>query len=190
MINIHIDSNVIVASEIKTEIHHKESKQFMEYVLRNDIKSIIFSTSVFTFLELASAMIRRTKDKDKVYSLLYRIRNSWKDSIKPLPPMPPKKITSITRLVDHLVETSVRFRTPAADTFHAQTIYAFNTDYLITWNKKDFLYMKKHIKTLKILTPIEVLKELKKIKFRGQNNYEKFFTYFSSIRNKVAHGKL
>lgn len=166
MINIYIDSNVIVASEIKTESYHKESKEFMGYVLKSNKQEISFATSVFTFLELASAMIRRTNNQDKTYSLLYRIRNSWKDSIKPYPPLPLKKITSITKLVDCLIETSIKFRCPTADTLHAQTVYAFNFNYLVTLNKKDFVYMQKQIKNLKVLTPIEILKELKKKKIQ------------------------
>jgi len=74
MINIYIDSNVIVSSEIRAEEHHQESKKFMNDVLSNRDPTITFSTSVFTFLELASAMIRRTHDKNKTYSLLYRIK--------------------------------------------------------------------------------------------------------------------
>ena len=79
---IYIDSNIIIASEIRSEKHHKESKNFMAYVLDNKNPDIGFSTSIFTFLELASAMRRRTKNKDRAYSLLYKVRNLWKNSIK------------------------------------------------------------------------------------------------------------
>jgi len=161
MINVYIDSDVIVASEIEEEEHHEESKKFMECILRSENPGIIFTTSVFTFLELASAMIRRTKNEDKAYSLLYRIRNSWKKSIKPLPPIPPGKLTSFTRLVDTLIETSIRFSTPSGDTIHAQTVAEHEIDYLVTWNKKHFSHMQKQIDNLKVLSPTEVLEELK-----------------------------
>jgi hypothetical protein len=114
MTNIYIDSNVIVSSEIKEELHHEESKEFMKFVRENRKNEIVFFTSVFTFLELSSAMIRRTNNEDKTYSLLYRIRNSWKSSIRPLPPLR-RKNASFTKLVDSLVEASIRFRTPSAD---------------------------------------------------------------------------
>jgi predicted nucleic acid-binding protein len=160
MINVYIDSDVIVASEIEQEEHHKESKRFVEYVLKNRKPDITFSTSVFTFLELASAMIRRTNNSDKAYSLLYRIRNSWKDSIRPLPPLPPERLTSFTRLVDTLIETSLKYRTPAGDTIHAQTVSNHEIDYLVTWNKGHFSHLAKEIDGLRIVTPEESLREL------------------------------
>ena len=163
MIEIYIDSNVIVASEIAEEEYHQESKEFMEYVLASKGTDTTFFTSVFTFLELASAMIRRTENADRVYSLLYRIKNSWKDLIRPVPPMPPQKLTSFTRLVDALIETAIRFRTPSADTIHAQTVAGYEIHYLVTWNKKDFSEMEKQISELKVLSPTEMLEELRKI---------------------------
>lgn len=163
MIEIYIDSNVIVASEIEEEEHHQKSKEFMEYVLASEGTDTIFFTSIFTFLELASAMIRRTDDKNKAYSLLYRIGKSWKESIKPVPPILPKQLTSFGRLVDRLVETAVEFNTPSADTIHAQTVALYGFPYLVTWNKKDFSEMEKQISELKVLTPNEMLEELRKI---------------------------
>lgn len=162
MIDIYIDSDVIVASEIEEEKNHTDSKRFMEYVLGNKSPSMTFYTSVFSFVELASAMIRRTSNSDKAYSLLYRIRNSWKKSIKPLPPIPAKLRTSFTGLVESLIETSIKYRTPSADTMHAQTIAGYEIDFLVTWNKKHFSYMESQIPNLKVLTPREMLEELAK----------------------------
>jgi len=164
MTNVYIDSDVIVASELKEEQYFSESKRFMEHVLKSRDPDITFSTSVFTFLELASAMIRRTRNKDRAYSLLYQIRSSWKDSIKPFPPLPRKRLTSFTKLVDTLIETSIRFRTPSGDTIHAQTVAGYEFDYLITWNKDHFLGMQREIRNLKILNPTEALAEFKKLK--------------------------
>ena len=158
---VYIDSDVIVASELKEEQYFSESKRFMEYVLKSRIPDTTFFTSVFTFLELASAMIRRTRNKDRAYSLLYQIRNSWKGSIKPYPPLPRSKLTSFTRLVDTLIETSIKFRTPSGDTIHAQTAAQYEIDYLITWNKDHFSGMKREIKNLKLLNPTEALAEFK-----------------------------
>ena len=163
MTNIYIDSNVIVASEIKEEAYHRKSKEFMEFVRGNKRDEIVFFTSVFTFLELASAMIRRTNNEDKTYSLLYRIRNSWKSSIHPLPPIARRKMTSFTRLVDSLIETSIKFRTPSADSIHALTIAKNKMDYIVTYNKNDFLELVKQIENLKMLTPLEMINELKTI---------------------------
>lgn len=163
MLNIYIDSNVIVASEIETEEHHQQSKEFMEYVLASEGTDTTFFTSVFTFLELASAMIRRTNDKDKAYSLVHRVGKSWKESIKPLPPIPPRKLTSFTRLVDILIDAAIKFHTPSADTIRAQTVAGYEIHYLVTWNKGDFSEMERQISQLKVLTPTEMLAELKRI---------------------------
>jgi predicted nucleic acid-binding protein len=157
MINVYIDSNVFVASELEEEQNHTESKRFMDYVLKAKHLEMTFSTYVFTFLELASAMIRRTKNKDRAYSLLYQIRSSWKDAIKPLGPLPTSKHASFTRLVDTLIETSIAFCTPSGDTIHAQTVARYDLDYLITWNKDHFSEMQTQFKNLKILNPKEAL---------------------------------
>ena len=162
MTNVYIDSDVIVSAEIVAECNHGASKEFMEYVLKNDKSDITFCTSVFTFLELASAMMRRTNSEDKAYSLLYRSRNSWKKFVKPLPPLPPKDMTSVTRFVDSLIETSIRFHTPSGDTIHAQTIATHEIDYLVTWNKRHFSHLSKHLRSLKIRTPAEALDEFRR----------------------------
>jgi len=160
--DIYVDSDVIIASEIDNEKNHAESKKFMEHVLGNKSANITFYTSIFSFVELASAMIRRTNNRDRAYSLLYRIGKSWKKSIKPLPPIPAARRTSFTGLVETLIETSIKYRTPSADTFHAQTIAGYEIDYVVTWNKKHFLYMEQQIPNLNILTPPEMLKVLSK----------------------------
>jgi len=163
MINIYIDTDVIVAAEMEDEQNHEESRKFMDYVLETENPDTTFITSVFTFLELAAAMIRRTNDEDKAYSLVHRVGRSWKESIKPVPPMPSKKLTSFTRLVDRLVETSVKFHTKAGDTIHAQTAAWHKVDYLITWNTKDFSRMEQQLESLTVMTPTELLGEFKKL---------------------------
>lgn len=159
--NIYIDSDVIVASEIDTELHHVESKDFMKHVTENKNTHFVFFTSVFTSLELASAMIRRTQDPDRAYSLLYRVQKTWKRSINPLPPMPPKDMTSFTRLVDNLIETTIRFNTPSGDTIHAHTAALWEMHTLVTWNKPHFKRLEKDLRGIMVLDPHEMLAELK-----------------------------
>jgi len=159
--NIYIDSNVIVAAEIDTEKCHTESKTFMKYVTEKNHPNFIFFTSVFTSLELASAMIRRTGNSDKVYSLLYRTKNTWKHSINPLPPMSPKEMTSFTRLIDSLISTTVKFNTPTADTIHAHTAASYEMHYFVTWNKDHFMELERQLKGIKIRDPIEVIRLFK-----------------------------
>lgn len=166
MKNIAIDSDVIVSSEISSESNHKESKKFMDYILSIKIKDIFFFTSIFTFLELASAMIRRTKNKDKTYSLLYRITKSWKKVINPLPLSSSKKqVTPNTfsrDLVDNLIETAIKYNTKSGDTIQSQAIIENQIDCFVTWNKKDFILLEKKISNFKVLTPTEFLCEVKK----------------------------
>jgi len=157
MPNIYIDSNVIVSAEIQGERNHTESKEFMGFLLNVKIPDVYYVTSVFTFVELASAMIRRTGDRDRSYSLLYRIQKSWKDAIRPYPPLEPSQSRSYTSLVDSLVETAIRFRTPSGDSIHAQTVALYKFDYLVTWNTRHFTQMRRTIKNLNIVTPPQML---------------------------------
>ena len=112
-------------------------------------------------------MMRRTNNEKESYQLLYKIRNLWKEFIKPLPPIPPQELTSFTRLVDTFIKTSIKFHTPSADTIHAQTVAGYEIHYLVTWNKKDFSEMEKQISELKVLTPTEMLEELRKIRVQS-----------------------
>jgi len=155
--NIYIDSNVIIAAEIQTEQYHPKSKDFVNYVTGNKHPEFVFFTSVFTSLELASAMIRRTHDPDKVYSLLYRIKNTWKHSINPLPPIAPKEMTSFTRLIDDLISTTVKLNTPTADTIHAHTAASLEMHYFVTWNKDHFMELEKKLIGIKVLDPNEMM---------------------------------
>ncbi len=167
MKNIAIDSDVFVSSEIDTESNHKESKEFVEYILANKIKNIFFFTSIFTFLELACAMIRRTNNKDRAYSLLYRIGRSWKSVINPIPFFSSKKQitpTSFSRnLIDDLIETAIKFNARAGDAIQTQAVLENQIDCFVTWNKKDFVALEKEIKDFRVLSPSEALQEIKKL---------------------------
>jgi len=159
---VYIDSDVIISSEIKSESKHKESKKFIKFILDNKDNNLRFYTSIFTFLELASAMIRRTKNKDKTYSLLYRAKQTWKNKLGPLPPISGRK--SFTDLIDTLAETAIKFRTTAGDTIHAHTIAENDMKYVITWNTRHFKRLEKKLKGLTVLTPVEIIEKLKKLK--------------------------
>lgn len=172
-IGIYIDANVLVSSEIKGEPQHKESKKFIDYILKNDFKDIKIFTSKFTLLEIASTMIRRTKNKDKAYSILYRLTRSWEKNISPLEP---EKRRSWSKLLDELIETAIELRTKSGDTIHAQIVKDYEIDFLITWNKKDFKSLIKCLKkrkiVLKVMTPTEILIELEKIKNKKTSYYD------------------
>lgn len=156
-LGVYIDSDVMVAAEIESETNHQESKKFMEYVLKNKDHNIKFFTSIYTFVELASAMSRRTRNSDRTYSLLYRVRNSWKRSIRPLSPL--ESHASFSHLVDDLIEAAIKYGTPSGDTVHAYTFAKYEMNYFITWNTKHFKGLKLKIKGIKILTPTDVLRE-------------------------------
>jgi len=167
MKNIGIDTDVIVSSQISSEVNHKESKRFMDYILKSNLEEMFFFTSIFTFLELSSAMIRRTRDKNKVYSLLYQLNKSWKDKLNPIPLTSFKKsmspITFSKNWIDRLIDTAVKFKSKSADTIQIQTILENQIDCFITWNKKDFIQLEKEIRGFKVYTPTEVLDEISKI---------------------------
>jgi hypothetical protein len=78
-----------------------------------------------------------------------------------------EKITSFTNLIDNLIETTIKFKTPAGDTIHAHTFAENDMNYLITWNTKHFNGMKGNIKGIRILTPTIILKELTKVEKQG-----------------------
>jgi len=124
---------------------------------------IQYVISVFTFLEVASAMFRRTHNRHRARSLLYQIKDSWKRSTKPTPPLATRDLTSFERLVDSLVESTMKFGTPSFDSIHAQTIYLHDFDYLVTWNKPDFKGLKRYVRKLQIFTPTEMMRELAEI---------------------------
>ena len=189
MKNVAIDSDVFVASEIDTEKNHKESKKFIEYILKYDLKDISLYTSIFTFLELGSAMIRRTKNKDKAYSLLYRVGKSWKNKINPLPLSPEKKQISVSHFskdwVDGLIETSIRFNTKSGDTIQSQCIVDNKIDCFITWNKKDFSELEKQIEGFKVFTPTEVLSELEKAREKIISSPKDYTGWIEAISEKL-----
>lgn len=159
---VYIDSNVIVSSEIRGETTHKESKKFMKHVLQNKDYGTVFTTSIFTFLELASSMIRRTKTKDRAYSLLYQISKSWKNSLVPLPLI--RGRPSFTKMIDVLIETAIKYHTSSGDTIHAHAVSENDIDYFVTWNKPHFKRLGKKLRNLKILNPTEMLEELRNIR--------------------------
>lgn len=145
----------------------------MKSVVGPHSSRIQYVISVFTFLEVASAMFRRTHDRHRARSLLYQMKDSWKRSIKPTPPLDTKDLTSFERLVDSLVESTMKFGTPSFDSIHAQTIYLHDFDYLVTWNKPDFKGLKRYVRKLKILTPTEMMKELAQVSKSPQRKHAK-----------------
>ena len=158
--NIYIDSDVFVSSEKRDEPQHLESKKFLDIIIKGDkLKQVNFFTCRFTGVELASAMIRRTKQKHRAYSLLYRLDNPWSKKVLPLPPKSNSKITW-KDLIQELIETTVKYKTPAGDTLHAKFVVEYNMDYLVTWNKKHFKVLQKKVSGLKVLDPTEMLVKL------------------------------
>src|SRR3989344_6017218 len=139
-LNVYIDSDVMVASEIKGEQNHVESKKFMN----------------------------------------------------PLPPM--ERGTSFTTLIDNLIETTIKSKTPTGDTIHAHTFALNELDYFITWNTRDFHGMKRNLKGIKILTPTDVLKEFENLKSKEPSKktellFKETFQKLIRERNRIVHNK-
>lgn len=162
MIKIYIDSNVFVSYVMSDEKEHKDSKEFIDYILNNNLlkKKIYIFTSRFTGVEVASAIFRRTKNEDKARALLYKIQKPWSKRIYLLPKNPETKI-KIDGFVSELIETALKFGTPFGDTIHANDLLKYEINYFVTWNVKHFSCMQNTIPVLKVKTPLEMLTDLK-----------------------------
>ena len=160
---VYIDSNVFVSNICDDEREqHKPSKEFIDFILINKFsKEISFFTSIFTEVEVASAVFRKTGNEEKAQATLYKIENPWKNKISLLP----EKLNSKVKLDDltiKLVETALRHGTSFGDTVHANDVESYNIDFLVTWNIRDFKRMENKINGLKVLKPNEMLEILKK----------------------------
>lgn len=173
-ISAYIDSDVFVSSVRQKEQYHKESKEFIDFVVKEKIASnIAFFTSRFTEVEIASAIFRQTRDKDRARATLHKLERPWKNKISLLPEKPSKKI-NLDDLIIKLVETTLKYGTRFGDTVHANNVESYAIDYLVTWNKKDFLKLEKKIKKLKVLNPTEMLKGIKNKKNGTRRDSRKF----------------
>lgn len=120
-----------------------------------------FFTSVFTLPELASAVYRRTKNEDKVYSTLYKLIKTWEPYITIVEPLVPKTYSRSVRrwfnyFVNKLITTTINYNTPSMDTFHAYIISEYKLDILVTWNKRDFKTLGDKL-NIQVLTPNEFI---------------------------------
>jgi predicted nucleic acid-binding protein len=156
MKKIYVDSNIFVDAEISERSFHKESKRFLESVLlRHDIR---VCTSVYTLLEIASAVTRQIGRKNLSYKYLYNVEMKYKEGqVSWLYPSKKDEVFDFERLVRALIETSIQYYTPSGDTIHAHTLIANRIRTLITRNKEHF----QHLKGREILTPEEFLERFK-----------------------------
>jgi len=157
MRKIYVDSNIFVDAEIPDRPFHKESKRFLETVLaRRDIR---VCTSVYTLLEIASAITRQIGKRYIAYKSLYNVEMKYSEShVSRLYPSRKDEVFDFEKLVRALIETSIQYYTPAGDTIHAHTLIANRIRTLVTRNKDHFL----HLKGREILTPEEFLGSLEK----------------------------
>lgn len=160
---VYIDSNVFVSNVCDDEDNYKPSKEFIDFILNNNFpKEFVFLTSRFTEVEVASAIFRKTKNEERARATLHKLERPWKEKFLLLPKEPNKKI-NLDDLIVKLVETALRHGTRFGDTIHANDVESYDIDFLVTWNITDFEKMKDKIKTLQVVTPIQMLEELKKI---------------------------
>ncbi len=153
MMKIYIDSNVFVSYVKRDEgQNHKDSKSFLEFILRNNFEDVTFFTSRFTEVEVGSAVYRRSKQQNQARATLHRLTRAWANKIFPLPENPSEKI-KIDNLIVKLVETALNYGTTFGDTIHANDVESYDVDYLVTWNLRDFKKLEKKIKKVKVLTP-------------------------------------
>jgi predicted nucleic acid-binding protein len=160
---IYIDSNVFVSNVCDDEDHHTSSKEFIDFILTNNLpEDFLFLTSRFTEVEVASAIFRKTKNEDRARATLHKLERPWREKFLLLPKEPSKKI-SLDDLIVKLVETALKHGTRFGDTVHANDVESYNIDFLVTWNIVDFIKMKEKIVNLQVVTPVQMLEELKKM---------------------------
>jgi predicted nucleic acid-binding protein len=151
---IYVDSNIFVDAEIPERKFYKESKEFFNVVLNKH--NIRICTSVYTLLEIASAITRQIGKRD-TYKHLYNVEANYREGqVSWLYPSTKKKLFDFEKLVRSLIETSIRCQTPSGDTIHAQTLIANRIKTLITRNKDHF----KNLKRKEVLLPEEFLQTL------------------------------
>lgn len=158
MMEIYVDSNIFVDAEIDSEPHHKESKLFFDSILpRQDIR---ICTSVYTLLEIASAVTRQVGSRETPYRYLYNVQVKYKEGqVSWLPPlkkeddMPSLNFEKFVRI---LIDVCIECHTPSGDTIHAQAMLEHGIKTIITRNGRDF----KGLKDIEVLTPEEFLAKL------------------------------
>ena len=160
---VYIDTNVIVSAMLEDEKQHRLSKNFLnEIILNPKIHRLFeFYTSIFTLPELASAIYRRTKNREKAYATLYNVIGTWKEALSVLDAPIPKRYSRSTRkwldyFIRKLVEVAVEYGTPTMDSFHTLILKEYHIDILITWNKKDFKNVCSKL-GIELLTPAEFM---------------------------------
>jgi len=163
--NVYIDTNVFISAYSRDEkVQYTLSRKFLNEVIKGEKLQIRYSffTSGFTLLELVANIRRKTGSKDKTRSLAWQLKQSWKNKIA----MIGFKTKSVPKFFEELVETAIELGITTGDTIHSQLIMDTKMDYLITWNKKDFLKLRKKMKHLEIMTPPEFLKMVENMEKR------------------------
>jgi len=164
---VYIDTNVFISAISRKEKQYSISKKFLNAIIKNNLQmQYDFFTSGFTLLELVTNIRRKTGSKDKARSLAWQLKQSWKDKILMLG----FKTESVPIFFDQLVETAIELGITTGDTIHSQLILDSKMDCLVTWNKKDFLNLRKKMKNLQIMTPTEFLLILEDMKRKKQIN--------------------
>jgi predicted nucleic acid-binding protein len=167
---VYIDTNVFISAISRKEEQYDISKKFLDTILKDDLQAEYnFFTSGFTLLELVTNVRRKTRSKDKARSLAWQLKQSWKDKIQMLG----FKTDSVPIFFDQLVETAIDLGITTGDIIHSQLMLDSKMDFLITWNKKDFLNLNKKMKKLQIMTPTEFLKILVNTKRKKQIDIDK-----------------
>lgn len=155
MRKVYVDSNIFVDAELTQRDHHLESKHFLELMLLNP--NIKVCTSVYTLLEIASAITRQVGKRNIAWKYLYNIEVKYKEGqVSWLYPARELRVSDFESLVRALIETSIKYYTPSGDTIHAHTLIFNRIRTMITRNKDHF----QHLKDREILTPEEFLADL------------------------------
>ena len=154
-VGIYIDTNVFVAYARKKEVQHKQSKEFIDYIINNINDPSFrlkfdFFTSRFTEAEIASALRRKEKTENKVRGFLHKLNSpNWAKAIIPLP----SQSMTIEKFVPEIVEVAIKYGAKFADNVQACCIelHKESIDYIITEDGPLKKTLQKKMKRIKII---------------------------------------
>lgn len=159
--NVYVDSNVIISSKLRDENTYKDSKRFIDFILKNKFQEFEFWTSRFTGVELSTVLMKRRKNPYRAKALIFDLEKGWKNKVFLLPPNPNEKI-KVGEFVDKLIKTSLCYPIRFSDLIHLFFAIEYEMDYIVTWNISDFKILEKKL-NVKVLTPTEMIDEIKRI---------------------------
>ena len=182
---LYIDANVFASYKLIKEWDHKAAENFIDYITKHKIPNVLCYTSEFALDEAISTINRKSKNEDKVNSLLYEVKTLWRGKIKVIQS---KNVQSSTEFLKGLRQTPSSFKPNTGDAIHTQDIIRNRINLIVTGNVKDFKKLKIRIKKLRVFTPDEafgVLSAMKQKRGILNKNLDKLIDISHSVLEKA-----